>query len=658
MNTVTHEIPFSFEQPEQMLNALLKLLQQRLNQHAASPTFQKMQIRQALTVLIIDKQQHRGHYIENLLLTTGYRPVTVVDALDAFTLYLQGSLIPFAIILGQEDDSKRFFLLRLLQQVMQKYEWEAPIIRLTSGQSQPSTQTGIGGPLLTQNTTFPAPPQASTRAFQTGSSFLQQDPGRSSQLPSFAQPAPGRPSNTDPFNPTIQQPSSRPSDTDLFHSPMQSVSGKSSSTGPLTPEAIPFPDYVSAPPLPNAFSDAFSGTPSRADENSFGTFTFPNPLQQKKDSSVTPRTNTVPLSGEKNTLATTPTQPLPILTTPNTSTGPFVWNPPPPSHVTRSVPDSTIQQVPFPEQRIPPTTTRKLPPPQEQKKREKVSLVGQSLGRYQIDALIGGSTYSNVYTIYDRLREQTCAIKAVQTDFLSIDTLELQFDELNIFEQEAEILDKLKHPHIFPILNHGKSYVSGSPFIYKTMPYCAERSLKHWITHHGGIRNFHARQLVPLIVQLADAIQYAHEHHVLYQNFKMSNILVLHNESQIENLQVAIADFAGQDGSFVANSSDAYLYVAPERWEGQVQPASDQYGLAAIAYELFTGRPPFQGNAERIVKQMHLTMQPQAPSVFNPQLPPAVNNVLLCALAKRPHDRFASVAIFAQTLQHSFGLMR
>ncbi|HKV59998.1 MAG TPA: serine/threonine protein kinase, partial [Ktedonobacteraceae bacterium] len=80
-------------------------------------------------------------------------------------------------------------------------------------------------------------------------------------------------------------------------------------------------------------------------------------------------------------------------------------------------------------------------------------------------------------------------------------------------------------------------------------------------------------------------------------------------------------------------------------------PASDQYGLAAIIYELLTGRPPFHGNQEHLLKHMHLSMQPQPPSTFNTGLSFAADAAILRALSKNPQDRFSSVAEFARALR-------
>jgi serine/threonine protein kinase len=158
--------------------------------------------------------------------------------------------------------------------------------------------------------------------------------------------------------------------------------------------------------------------------------------------------------------------------------------------------------------------------------------------------------------------------------------------------------------------------------------------------------------MLPLVLQLADALQFAHNAKVTYQNFKMSNILVLEPKKKLAQLDIALVDFSVmQQDSYVPDVLSGLAYIAPERWEGTMLPASDQYGLAAISYELFTGRPPFQGASSNIMKILHTTKLPQSPTTLNAKLPSALNGILLRALAKKPSDRFASIAHFAQALQ-------
>jgi len=93
-------------------------------------------------------------------------------------------------------------------------------------------------------------------------------------------------------------------------------------------------------------------------------------------------------------------------------------------------------------------------------------------------------------------------------------------------------------------------------------------------------------------------------------------------------------------------------YMAPEQWAGHPVPASDQYALAIMAYELLTGRPPFQGPLMQVMYQ-HIHNQPHPPSSLNPRLTPEVDSILLHALAKKPEDRFASVSAFVRAFQQA-----
>ena len=126
-------------------------------------------------------------------------------------------------------------------------------------------------------------------------------------------------------------------------------------------------------------------------------------------------------------------------------------------------------------------------------------------------------------------------------------------------------------------------------------------------------------------------------------------------QNQAENMRgfhVGLVDFAFEhEGSPFSRTAVNFRYMAPEQFNGQTSPATDQYGLAAIVYELLTGRPPFHGNSEQIMRHMHTNMQTQPPGAINTAVSPALNSVMLRALAKKPEDRFASVFEFASAFK-------
>lgn len=285
---------------------------------------------------------------------------------------------------------------------------------------------------------------------------------------------------------------------------------------------------------------------------------------------------------------------------------------------------------------------------------EYFSLTGQNLGRYQIVAPLGQNPRSNVYQIYDRLREGHIALKALpMKSALPQDINDTGEEEYNPFQHEKTVLSQLEHPQITPTLNFGKSYISGIPFIYKTMPYFADGSLAGWLYERQGMA-FAPKEVLMIIAQIGDALQYSHDHQVLYRNFKFTNILISKTAKNLRGLKVQLSDFTIDQTQPVApNTKSNFPYVAPERWQGHIFPASDQYGLAAIAYELLAGRPPFQGQSAPIVKHLHLNMTPQPPRSFNPAVSSTLERVILRALAKHPEERFASVGVFVKAFQQS-----
>lgn len=287
------------------------------------------------------------------------------------------------------------------------------------------------------------------------------------------------------------------------------------------------------------------------------------------------------------------------------------------------------------------------------KQYEKISLDGLSIGRYQLETLIGGNPIGDVYLTYDRLREQNIVLKTIQTNMIPFHLMEGLEEDYNLFQQELDLLHQLEHPHLSRVMNIGKSYISGFPFIYKTMPHYAEGSLETWLVQRAS-RRFAPSEVARVILQLADAVQFLHNRGLLYQNFKQTNVLVVNNTDNMRDLHVVLTDLPFvQDAINLPKTIESYRYFAPEQWESQAFLSSDQYGLAILAYELLTGRAPFQGNSDAIMRRMHLTMPAPAPSSFNHAIYPFIDKVILRALSKRPEERFESITAFASALERA-----
>src|SRR5207302_6584071 len=155
-----------------------------------------------------------------------------------------------------------------------------------------------------------------------------------------------------------------------------------------------------------------------------------------------------------------------------------------------------------------------------------------------------------------------------------------------------------------------------------------------------------------VVEQAAEALQYAHDHHVIHLDVKPPNFLLRSNRKNPNRPTLLLADFGIARNSATAASSSRTLRgtptsMAPEQWSSMTVPATDQYALAVMVYEILAGRPPFVGGMEQLMYQ-HFNVQPPPPSKYNPELSVAVDAVILRALAKKPEDRFPSITDFAR----------
>jgi sugar lactone lactonase YvrE len=144
---------------------------------------------------------------------------------------------------------------------------------------------------------------------------------------------------------------------------------------------------------------------------------------------------------------------------------------------------------------------------------------------------------------------------------------------------------------------------------------------------------------------------------VLHQDIKPTNFLIRVREDRPDHPDLLLSDFGiakltSATASASQNVRGTPTYMAPEQWDGHPVAASDQYALAIMLYELLVGHPPFQGGPGQVMRQHFLTLPP-APSLLNGRLSPAIDVVLLRALAKQPDGRFASMTAFVRAFQEA-----
>jgi serine/threonine protein kinase len=286
-----------------------------------------------------------------------------------------------------------------------------------------------------------------------------------------------------------------------------------------------------------------------------------------------------------------------------------------------------------------------------------MSLEGQQIDRYRIMRLLGSGGMGEVYLAEDARIAQQVAIKVIRTEVTPYPDANSAKEAARLFEREAKAIARLDHPNILPLYAYGEETVHGQQLTYLVMPYRKEGTLASWLRQRGTTEWLSAADVAHLVTQAAEALQHAHDQQILHQDIKPSNFLIRTRKDQPSRPDLLLADFGiAKFTTATASASQSIrgtpTYMAPEQWDGQPVAATDQYALAIMAYELLTGRPPFSGNLGQIMRQ-HFQAVPQPPSALNPALSPALDAVLLRALAKEPQARFPSVSDFAQAFQQA-----
>jgi WD40 repeat protein/serine/threonine protein kinase len=286
-----------------------------------------------------------------------------------------------------------------------------------------------------------------------------------------------------------------------------------------------------------------------------------------------------------------------------------------------------------------------------------MSLEGQQIHRYRIVRLLGSGGMGDVYLAEDPRIEQQVAIKVIRAEASSYPETQDSQEAARLFQREARAIAKLDHPHILPLYDYGEERMGNMTVIYLVMPYRREGSLSDWLRQTGQAGLLVPQDVAHFVGQAANALQHAHDRQIIHQDVKPSNFLLRHRQETPARPDLLLADFGiARFSTTTASASQSIrgtpTSMAPEQWEGHPVPATDQYALAVMAYELLTGRPPFKGAPGPLMYQ-HLTVLPPPPSSVNPHLSGELDAVLLHAMAKRPEQRFASIMAFANAFQQA-----
>ncbi|HET9920023.1 MAG TPA: protein kinase, partial [Ktedonobacteraceae bacterium] len=278
-------------------------------------------------------------------------------------------------------------------------------------------------------------------------------------------------------------------------------------------------------------------------------------------------------------------------------------------------------------------------------------------GRYRRMRLLGSGGMGEVHLMEDTRVNRQVAIKVLRAESDPYPDSDSSKDAARLFQREARAIAALEHSNILPLYDFGEEAIDGVIITYMVMPYCPDGSLVGWARQGRNNTPLTPQDVAQLIFQAAEALQYAHDHTVIHLDVKPSNFLLRSNQKNPNRPTLLLADFGIARSSTTTASSSRTIRgtptsMAPEQWSSKPVAASDQYALAVMAYEMLTGRPPFVGSMEQLMFQ-HFTAPPAPPSKLNPKLSPAIDAVLLRALAKKPEERFPSISAFAAALEQA-----
>ena len=270
-------------------------------------------------------------------------------------------------------------------------------------------------------------------------------------------------------------------------------------------------------------------------------------------------------------------------------------------------------------------------------------------GRYRVGALLGRGGMSDVHIGTDSRLGRTVAIKLLKSSLASDPAFRTRF------RQEAQAAARMAHPTIVRVFDAGEETVTDAaghdsqvPFI--VMEHVDGRLLKD-IIREGPIE---ATEAVRIIDGVLTALEYSHRAGVVHRDIKPGNIMIT-KSGQVKVMDFGIARAISDSATTVAQTTailGTAAYFSPEQAKGEsVDARTDLYSTGVVLFEMLTGRPPFRGDTPVAVAYQHVSELPTKPSALNPKVSPALDSVVLHALAKDRFARYQSAVEFRNDVE-------
>ncbi|MDB5079671.1 MAG: hypothetical protein JWP00_1595 [Chloroflexi bacterium] len=268
-------------------------------------------------------------------------------------------------------------------------------------------------------------------------------------------------------------------------------------------------------------------------------------------------------------------------------------------------------------------------------------LPGSRIGPYELTGVLGQGGMATVYKAYQASLDRQVAVKVMADRYANDPT----FGER--FRREARSIARLHHPNILTVHDAGED----NGLLYIVMENIEGQTLREELNSNP----LTLERTAKILEQVGAALHYANQKGIVHRDVKPSNVLIDHNNNRAVLSDFGIAKLVDSATAGLTGTNEGMgtpEYMSPEQAMGEaLDGRSDEYSLAAMAFELLTGRPPYKADTPIAIVMGHVSKEIPSVREINGQISPALDAVIRKALSKKPADRYPTVADFIQAFQ-------